>query len=484
VYVDPFWFSGIEFILSFALFWRSKDENLRAPMTLSALALVLYVIATAGSVWVRNAAFAACLLAGIHLFFGFIVRAIARNRLPKILIELLIAAGYVAVLVHMLSRNGVNLGGLITTSAVATALIGLSMQEALGNLVAGITLQLEQSIGRGDWLRTDEGVGYVQNVRLRYTTLETADEDLIMVPNSVLTKNPVTIMASKRRRLIPFFVPYGETPTRIMETVEEALRSAPMRDVASDPSPRAIVMEFRQELIQFGVYVWLTRPGHEQSAISDVLTRTYFALSRIGVQVGQAPQLLELRRSLPLPTKVDEEQASVIDRVGLFRSLTESERELLSGWMRKLSFAPGEIVLHQGDQGDSMFFVARGKVRILVKNDTGFSEEVAVLPSGSFFGEMSLLTGEPRSATVIAGEQTDCWRLDKDGVKAILDLRPEVAHDIASVLSQRRAELEIAKQRLDSESEARLREEHHLGLLDRIHKFFDTRKPTREAAGA
>ncbi|HYZ85750.1 MAG TPA: mechanosensitive ion channel family protein [Bryobacteraceae bacterium] len=473
---DLFWLILAEFAFAFLLFWRSRTAPLRAPLSLSALGLVFLVLAGPFGRWPYEAALAAGLLALLHLILGYGLRRFTHNRIPKILIELLTAAGYVAVLINMLSRGGVNLSGLVTTSAVATALIGLSMQESLSNVIAGMSLQMEQSIGRGDWLRTSEGAGVVQAVRLRYTLLETADNDLIMVPNSVIAKNATTIIGQKRRKLIPFLVPYAEqSPHAIMTATDEALRAAPIRDVAPDPAPRTIVMEFRQDVIQFGVYAWMTRPGHELAAISDVLTRIYFALSRIGVQMGHAPQLLELRRESKRPAEeVLIEQLKVIDHVGLFRSLTDDEKGLLAQRLQKFSFAPGELILKQGDAGDSMFFVDCGSVRILVANGTGLSEELAVLPAGSFFGEMSLLTGEPRSATVMAAEQTDCWRLEKDGVQAVLNVRPEVAGDIANVLAQRRAELEVARQKLDLESAARLRTEHHLGLLSRIQQFFNT----------
>ena len=113
---------------------------------------------------------------------------------PGILIELTIGAGYIAIILDLLARVGVNLTGIIATSAVATAVIGFSLQDVLGNLAGGLVMEFEQAIAEGDWIRTDQYFGQVRSVRLRHIALETPDGDTILVPNSAITRSPVTVI--------------------------------------------------------------------------------------------------------------------------------------------------------------------------------------------------------------------------------------------------------------------------------------------------
>ena len=168
------------------------------------------------------------------------------------------------------------------------------------------------------------------------------------------------------------------------------------------------------------------------------------------------------------------DRSAALRGVEVLQCLTEEETRQLATRMTKTSFAPGEVILRQGDAGDSLYILKRGRVRILLTHESGLSEQVACLAPGDFFGEMSLLTGEKRTATVVAMEEADCYRLAKADMQALLAQRPALADEISAVLSQREAGLAAVRDRLDEESERTKALQNHGDLLSRIRRYFTT----------
>ena len=157
--------------------------------------LWLVAAAPAGPRWISEAVLALAEAIALHLAAVIVFRVfLKRLETPRILIELLVGAGYAAIVVGLFTRVGVNLTGLVATSAVVTAVLGFGLQDVLGNLAGGLVLEVEQAISEGDWIRTDQYFGQVRSVRVRHTALETPDGDTILVPNSAITRSPVTVL--------------------------------------------------------------------------------------------------------------------------------------------------------------------------------------------------------------------------------------------------------------------------------------------------
>jgi len=415
------------------------------------------------------------------LLFRVILR---RLRVPSILIELAIGAGYIVIILGLLARVGVNLTGIIATSAVATAMIGFSLQEVLGNLAGGLTIEFEQAIGEGDWIRTEQYFGQVRSVRLRHTALETPDGDTILVPNSAIMRSPVTVVGRtaanalgpiKHRKLLTFQLPYRYSPTTVTASVEQALNASPMEGTAEDPQPRCVILDFNPLYVQYGALVWLMRPAMEYIDVSRVRTRITFALSRLGAPLTPISHVVDLRQDAATGESPDAEQMARIAAlrgVEVLHSLDEKEASQLASRMKKVSYAAGEVILRQGEEGDSLHILTRGRVRILLTNEAGLSEQVATLAPGDFFGEMSLLTGEKRNATAVAIEEVDCFCLAKPDMQALLAERPSLADEISAVLGSRGMGLAAARDKLDEETMRQKEIQRRGDILSRIRGYF------------
>jgi CRP-like cAMP-binding protein len=408
----------------------------------------------------------------VVLIFDLLLRRIP---IPKLAVETLIVACYVAVLFHLLYKVGVNVTGIFATSAVAAAVVGFALQDMLSNIAGGIALELERGIRAGDFIRVGEWSGRVVHVRLRHTAIHCPDGDTVILPNSHLTRSAVSICAEAHRHFIPFAMPYYREPHEIISTVEFALRASPIPDVATSPAPLCLLREMTPTHIGYYAVVWLREPGIEPIGISAVLTRIYFALQRAGIPAAEISTLLEVRKEARADiARVD--PVDVLRRTPILRLLSNHDLVELASHLEHLSFADGEHIIRQGEEGDSMYFIVHGEVAISFRSEDGREREASTMEAGDFFGEASLLTGESRGASAIARSRVDCYRLNKSGLHGFIqrlpDLAPDLAKNMSVVLTHREMELGVVREILDRETALRREGETQNELLNRIRRFF------------
>src|SRR5439155_19581692 len=214
-----------------------------------------------------------------------------RLKPPRIMRDLLLALTYIVVGIGTLSKD-VDITGIVATSAVITAVIGLSFQDTLGNMMGGMALQLERSIGVGDWIRIDGQEGMVKEIRWRHTAIETRNWDTIVIPNSALMKSHVLLLGRRagqprqHRQWVYFNVDFRYAPTKVIQAVETALRAEPIVNVASDPRPNCVLMDFKESYSSYAVRYWLTDLALDDPTNSVVRTRIYFALRRANIPLS------------------------------------------------------------------------------------------------------------------------------------------------------------------------------------------------------
>lgn len=480
---NGFWVLGGVALAASVLFWRiwpSDRRRIYAAWVLIALDFAFRALAPSlRTQWLSEVGGAFGELALVQfLTVVFSQMLVRRWAMQMIISDIGLAAAYILVVFRLLSRLGTDINGLIATSTVVTAIIGLSMQDILVNSVSGIVLQFESEMSKGDFIETDKGSGWIRKVRTRYTAIETPDSDIVLIPNQVLTRSTVKLATSSRRLLVPFQLSYGHLPTAVIEEVQSVLRLSLPNGLAPAPPPTCFIRALHPGYVEYGVYVWTATPGNTQRQTSDVLTRVYFGLTRAGIPVAAVTQRIELEQVAVASSKAGLQLSRLaLQQADAFRALTETELDFLADRLRPVSFAPGEKVVNQGDPGDSVYIVVRGRLAVWLVAEDGRSEQVATLEPGSLFGEMSLLTGEPRSASVIAIDQVDCQLLDRPDFAQILERRPELADEISQVMTERLQVLSTTRDRLNSA--ANTHGSHR--LLARIQSVFRlTRKPDRQ----
>ncbi|MEP6719322.1 MAG: mechanosensitive ion channel family protein [bacterium] len=475
----------------------AERMRIRAAMFLFALAFVGLLLTASLAyrgvgidrpmyLWFRWASLFCLWIAFINVgsvfIFDVFLSAI-RLKPPRIMRDLLVALAYVVLGITLLSIPRVDITGIVATSAVLTAVIGLSFQDTLGNMMGGMALQLERAIGVGDWIRIDGHEGLVREVRWRHTAIETRNWDTIVIPNSVLMKSEVTVLGRRggaprqHRQWVYFNVDFRYSPSDVIEAVETGLRAEPIPNIAAEPPPNCVCMDFKESYGSYAVRYWLTDMTLDDPTNSIVRTRVYYALRRAGIPLSIPAHSIfmtedDASRRERKDVEETEERVQALGRVELFNSLTEEERNSLAARLRYAPFARGEAMTRQGADAHWLYLITKGEAEVRVSASGNLNEHVATLHQGDVFGEMGMMTGEPRSATVVAITNVECYRLDKDAFHDILKRRPEIADDISTLLANRRVELEAAREGLNEEAK-RLRMRYHQNdLLRRIKNFF------------
>lgn len=475
------WLALVLLICATAL-WKVVPRShgrFRSALIFLGLWLIVWGGASAGG-WLRlnvNAsrpvAIALVGLAAVQVLAGAVFNLIIdRTRVPRFVGEIVVIACYIAIIVNLFYKEGVNVTGMFATSAVATAVIGLALQDMMGNIASGIALEFEHDIRVGAFIKVGEAQsGWVRHKRLRHTEIQTPDGDHILIPNSFLTRSAVTVVPPKCRRFIPFNMPYSINPQEVIDAVIFALRASPIPDVAEDPAASCLVQELTTGHIRYAAVVWITRPDDHAKPISAVLNRLYFAMRRAGIPIEEITNLLEMKAAVEgggaAVNPVD-----VLRRTPIFRLLDDPGLFELGAHMHHLSFAPGELIIRQGDDGDSMYFVTAGQVAINYVGMDRAEVQVALIAPGEFFGEASLLTGAIRNANAIAISRVDCYQLDKDGLQDVVAKYPDLAEDMSVVMAHRQMELDMTREKLDLESARQREAENQMQLLTRIRRFF------------
>jgi len=405
-----------------------------------------------------------------------------RIRAPRILRDLLLASAYLVVGFILLSRSGFDLTGIVATSAVITAVIGFSLADTLGNIMGGMALQMEHTINVGDWVRIDQIEGRVKEIRWRQTSIETRDWDTVVFPNSFLMRGRVTLVGHRtgeprqHRQWVYFNIDFRYAPTEVIRIVELTLCAEAIPNVAQTPAAHCIIIDFKDSYTSYAVRYWLTDQALPDPTDSLVRSRIYSALRRADIRLSIPSQSVyvteetEKRAERKQGEKVGQ-RGEALKRVELFSKLTEEERRELAAKLKVAPFVRGEPLTKQGAEAHWLYIIIEGKAEVYVTVD-GKSEKVASIGEGDFFGEMGMMTGQPRRATVTAATDVVCYRLDKGALQEIVNRRPEIAEDISHVLARRSVELESVREELGEEA-LRARMNHtQTDLLDRIRDFF------------
>jgi hypothetical protein len=283
-------------------------------------------------------------------------------------------------------------------------------------------------------------------VRWSATTIVTKNGDLAMIPNTAITRGTIVNYSrpsTAHRQWIHVRVHFRYPPARVQEVIVEGVKALPF--VRIDPPPDCILHEFKNDACEYSVRYWMDDVRRDDTMDSAVRSAIWYALHRAGMEIpfpSHNVNLTEMNEDRAR-RKDDEEYARRIEalsRVDVFRALDAERIDRLSRRMKMLIFGPGETILRQGDPGDSLYVVRSGTVAVQIGANHS-PKELARLGPGQFFGEMSLMTGATRTATVVAKSDVDCYVVDKEAFQEIVQEKPDLAGTISEILALRQVAL-------------------------------------------
>ncbi|MBC6481543.1 MAG: mechanosensitive ion channel [Hormoscilla sp. GM7CHS1pb] len=371
----------------------------------------------------------------------------------------------------VLQTIGFNLASLAVIAGGLGVGIGFGLQDVTKNFVSGMILLVEGKLKSGDYIEFDGSIGYIKEIYLRSTVIQTWDKFDLVVPNSKLVDNKVTNMSAERYHgpiKISVGVAYGSDTVLVTETLLDSAYREPA--VLYNPRPRVILIGFGNSSLDFELWVYVKKIY----GIVAIKSSLYFIIDynfrqhNITIALPQRdlwlrnPEKLtershvypQLESDVPNIDKLPQKQLpaqQTLSLSALLRGLSYFEnfndlylRELIElGYRRRLQAS--EMLFREGDPGDAFYIVLSGSVEIFLEN---LNKHLATLSSGQFFGELSLMLGIPRTAYARALEDTILFALDHNGLEKILHEHPELSESIAQEIVKHQEELSQRRQQL------------------------------------
>jgi len=319
---------------------------------------------------------------------------------------LMLVLWFVVVMVVLYTDFGVQPLSILTTTTVFAAVLGFALQETLGNVFSGLSLSIGRPFNPGDWIRSGQYLGRVKGVAWRATTIITRANVRLEVPNSVIAKDALFNYATGHVcDELMIGISYGVPPNHVREVVLTLLRDVPQ--VLRDPPPEVLAWNYSDFAIEYRIKYSIADYGLQEHVRDRVASSLWYALRRHSIEIPFPTRTVYVRvAGRDADDKADadfeRELMSGLRQVYFLRGLNDDELRLLVPTVAVRQFGAGEMLMRAGEQGDSMFIVRSGTAEVFAHTADGQTRHIGNYAGGDFTGEMALMTGEPRTASVRA----------------------------------------------------------------------------------
>ena len=454
---------------------------------LFALALAFYA-----AVWVygvdlrwRNHAGAALTLLSTGVVIALIDRYLwdlyfeqrRQTVIPKFLRELVALVIFLIALLLVLSvgyHAESQLKWLLSGSGVAAIVLAFATQNMLGGVIAGMSLQISKPYKVGDWLQISERFAEVMEINWRSTRLRTNDAIYLDIPNNEIVRGMIVNLhypQDLHAMRIRVGVDYHTPPNKVKDALMHATLHAEW--VQTEPAPKVFLVDFADFAVIYEIKFWMLSHQNYNNVCDAIRTNVWYELKRQKITIPFPIRTLELNRKSTLkPAEEHGKARTILETEPLFGCLDETQLESLIKSARTIHFGRGEAIIEQGLDGASMFVLLEGAAQVSIAQN-GSSIRVGVLRTGDCFGEMSLLTGDKRTATVRAESDCEVLEIGKPAMAKLLRDSPDCVNQLSELLARRKLETEgIIRDATRPEAEDKARE-YRANFLRRLRGFFE-----------
>lgn len=405
-----------------------------------------------------------------YLTVDVYLRIHTRQEVPSFLRDSVRLIVYLAVgVISLRLVLKIDLSAIVTTTTVITATIAFAMQSTLANALSGFSIQSDQLLSRGNWISIKEKniFGEITNVGFRYTTLKSLENQLVMVPNSVIMQNVVTFHGNrdaeeKPAQQVDVMLGYDMPPETAKSLLLKVLCDD--REVLDVPEPLVRLISLNDSGITYQLRFFIVDPSRRIPVQDSIYSQVWYAVNRAGHSFPfPHRQIITAESRQPFEFSKEHIVSHLLDS-GLFAMLEADNVSVLAEQSPINVYGVNEIVVRQGEGGSSLFIVLKGTLEVLVDEMI-----VGSICQGSFFGEMSLLTGEPRSATVRAASEVWLAEITKEIMEPILRSNPVMLDTLSSILAEREKKSRTSRAIQNESAPVLPRNEDY---LQRLKSFF------------
>ena len=367
------------------------------------------------------------------------------------------------------------LQGLLAGSGIVAIILGFAGQNLFGGIIAGISLQISRPYKVGDWLQVSDRFAEVMEINWRSTRLRTNDGIYLDIPNNEIVRQTIVNLhypSQVHAMRIRVGVEYKNPPGRVKDALLRATKNA--EGVMKEPPPKVFLIDFAESAAMYEIKFYMGNHAAFNEVSDAIRTNVWYELKRQRITIPFPIRTLHVERRPKAPLQEGQEEARAILRgEPLFQCLRDDQIDGLVKRSQLNRFGRGERVIEEGAQGDSMFILLRGTAQVSVARN-GAAIRVGALRAGDCFGEMSLLTGEPRTATVRAEGDCEVLEISKPVMSELLHHSPECLDQLSKLLAKRKMETEgIVREATPTGEEVEKEREYAASFLRRLRTFFE-----------
>jgi CRP-like cAMP-binding protein len=224
-----------------------------------------------------------------------------------------------------------------------------------------------------------------------------------------------------------------------VERARQVLLAGAISATRSFPNlrPDVLVQEVGESGIVYVVRFWVPSYAEENTCRDTVLSGVLEGLRHAGLAASAPRREIAVSRAALPDAGKRPSLAALLGAIGPFSAFTPAELADVAEQLAERPIKEGTVVVRQGDAGASLFFVAEGALDVRVADKNGAEITVDCLAAGDIFGEISLLTGEARRATIVALTGALLYEMRKDDLAPLLQRRPELGDALAAIMAER-----------------------------------------------
>lgn len=386
----------------------------------------------------------------LHIGDQLLARSLEAQGRPDAFPRLMrdIVRGLLTVVVLFVSISQffhIQIGTVLLSSTVFTAVVGLALQDLLKNVFAGIALQLERPFSPGDWIFIDQNLNYGRVLEMSWRAIRarTRDGHMVVIPNTQIAQQQIvnlTAMGLPIAMRLKVAVDSVHPPNVVQRAIKQAVLATD--GVLAQPAPFVFTRDMTSASVLYEAKFWVANFDRYPEQQGEAMALIWYALRR--ADIALAPNELVLARPADLSERrrlhyTQEQVISRLRRISLLDVLNDEEVAQLASCVEIRLFAAGEVLAHQGARETQLFAIARGRVRVVLADADGSPSTLTELGPGDIFGEVGMLMDEPRSASVIALEDTNTIVIDREDIAPLLERNQELPELLGDILARRMA---------------------------------------------